>query len=56
MQCRRAELSIGGACAVGLCDDPGLDALAVGSRNQIDAAMISYAGESRKRASPASLG
>jgi len=28
MQCRRAELSIGAACAVGLCDDPGLDALA----------------------------
>ena len=28
MACRRAELSIGAACAVGLCDDPGLDALA----------------------------
>ena len=32
-----------------LCDDAGLDALAVGSGNQIDAAMISYAGELRKR-------
>jgi hypothetical protein len=28
VQCRRAELSIGGGWAVGLCDDPGLDALA----------------------------
>jgi len=28
VQCLRAELSIGVACAVGLCDDPGLDALA----------------------------